>query len=46
MCPNDRARAPTACTLQQGKSPQQETLAPQLESGPHSLQLEEVHAQQ
>ena len=43
---NNSARAPTACTLQQEKSPQQETLTPQLVSSPHSLQLEEAHAQQ
>ena len=35
-----------ACAPQQKKSPQGEALAPQLESNPHSLQLEKARAQQ
>ena len=38
--PSPRARA-----LQQGKRPQWEACAPQLESSPHSLELRKTHLQ-
>ena len=40
------AHAPRACALQQEKPPQCEACAPQLESSPHSLQLEKARMQQ
>ena len=38
--------SPRACAVQQDKTLQGEAHAPQLESSPHSLQLEKAHMQQ